>query len=510
MSLFFLLIIGASAATIQEPIIADHTTTDLSQVPLAAINNAKSNLHIAYGHTSHGSQIITGMTGLTTFSNAPYGGSTYKFIAGGTNGALDLRDTPFSGATDLGSPDRTSWATATRTYLKAHPEVNVVMWSWCGQVSSASSDDINKYLSLMNQLEIDYPNVKFVYMTGHLDGTGANGNLNLRNEQIRAYARANNKILYDFADIESYDPDGLVNYMKLKANDNCDYDSNGDGSRDKNWATTWQKAHPGEWYSCSPEHTQPLNANQKAYAAWWLWARLGGWDGNPVSGGSKTDIGLCRPGDWRNEWILDYGIDGTENRRFNYGYAGDTCLIGDFNNDGKMDSGVVHNGQWIFDYGMDQTSDRDWFNYGLATDKPLVGDFNNDGKTDIGVFRSGEWILDYGIDGTVNRRFNYGLATDKPLVGDFNSDGKTDIGVFRSGEWILDYGMDKTVNRRFNYGLASDKPVVGDFNNDGKVDIGVFRSGQWILDYGMDKTVNRRFNYGLATDKPFVGDFNNG
>ena len=54
----------------------------------------------------------------------------------------------------------------------------------------------------MNQLEIDYPNVKFVYMTGHLDGSGANGNLNLRNEQIRAYARANNKILYDFADIE--------------------------------------------------------------------------------------------------------------------------------------------------------------------------------------------------------------------------------------------------------------------------------------------------------------------
>ena len=29
----------------------------------------------------------------------------------------------------------------------------------------------------------------------------------------------------------------------------------------------------------SPAHTQALNGNLKAYAAWWLWARLGGWNG---------------------------------------------------------------------------------------------------------------------------------------------------------------------------------------------------------------------------------------
>ena len=43
-------------------------------------------------------------------------------------------------------------------------------------------------------------------MTGRLDGTGLNGTVNLRNEQIRNYARKHNKILFDFADIESYDP----------------------------------------------------------------------------------------------------------------------------------------------------------------------------------------------------------------------------------------------------------------------------------------------------------------
>jgi hypothetical protein len=477
-SSIFLLIIGASAATIQVPIIADHTKTDLSQVPLAAINNAKTKLHIAYGHTSHGSQIITGMDGLTGFPNAPYGGSTYTFNSGGTNGALDVRDTPFSGAYDLGNPDLTSWSAATRTYLKAHPDVNVIIWSWCGEVSSASSADITTYLTLMNQLEIDYPNVKFVYMTGHLDGSGVDGNLNLRNEQIRAYARANNKILYDFADIESYDPDGLVNYMKLKANDNCDYDSNGDGTRDKNWATRWETSHPGEWYSCSAAHTQPLNANQKAYAAWWLWARLGGWVGTtpPPSVTPTPTITTVIPTPTR------------------------TML---------NSIGIFRSGQWIMDYGMDGTVNRR-LNFGSATDIPVVGDFNNDGTTDIGIFRSGQWIMDYGMDGTVNRQVNYGHAGYTPILGEFNNDGTTDIGVYRRGQWILDYGMDGNENYRFYYGLPTDTPVVGDFNNDGKTDIGVFRSGQWILDYGMDGTVNSRFYYGLPTDTPVVGDFNFG
>jgi hypothetical protein len=251
---------------------AGHSVAHFASVPQSAIENARARLHIAYGHTSHGSQLITGMSGLVTWK-----GDLYAFNNGGTNGALDLRDTPFSGASDLGNPDRTAWATATRTYLDAHSEVNVVVWSWCGQVSTATPVDIDTYLGLMSALEQDYPSVKFVYMTGHLDGTGQGGNLHQRNEQIRAYCTANNKLLFDFADIESYNPDGL-GFLERGANDNCDYDSDGNGSLDQNWATEWQAAHPNEWYSCSAAHSQPLNGNLKAYAAWWLWARLGGWE----------------------------------------------------------------------------------------------------------------------------------------------------------------------------------------------------------------------------------------
>jgi hypothetical protein len=251
--------------------IADHTSTNLSLIPTASIEQAKNKLHIAYGHTSHGSQIISGMQGLIDFK-----GTLYSFNNGGTDGSLDLRDRPFSGANDLGNPNRTAWATATRNYLNENSDINVIIWSWCGQVSSATEEEINTYLNLMSELEQEFPGVKFVYMTGHLDGSGVDGNLNIRNEQIRNFCKENKKNLYDFADIESYDPDGQVNYMSLNADDGCNYDSDDNGSRDANWAIAWQNAHTEgvDWYNCSSAHSQPLNANLKAYAAWQLWVKL--------------------------------------------------------------------------------------------------------------------------------------------------------------------------------------------------------------------------------------------
>jgi hypothetical protein len=255
-------------------LIIDHRSVNLNNVPSEWISTAKKNLHIAYSHTSHGSQITDGMTGLVSFK-----GTTYSWNNGGSGGALDLHDYAMSG--DLGAPDRTSWATQTRTYLSANPDVNVVIWSWCGQVSTSTEADITTYLNLMAVLENDFKNVKFVYMTGHLDGTGLTGTLHLRNEQIRTYCKSNKKILFDFADIECYDPDGVY-FGAKKPNDACDFDSDGNGTLESNWAVQWQNSHTQgkDWFNCSSAHSQPLNANQKAYAAWWLWARLAGWDGN--------------------------------------------------------------------------------------------------------------------------------------------------------------------------------------------------------------------------------------
>ena len=44
-----------------QPIIIDHTNTDITAIPQTWIESAKQSLHIAYGHTSHGSQLISGI-----------------------------------------------------------------------------------------------------------------------------------------------------------------------------------------------------------------------------------------------------------------------------------------------------------------------------------------------------------------------------------------------------------------------------------------------------------------
>jgi len=263
-------------------VIIDHTCTDITKIPKSAIIQAKSQLHIAYGHTSHGSQITDGMTGLIDFANNGGKGLSlpvdiFAWNNGGAEGALDLEEGSEydSGWLEDDCGYYPQWVNETREYLNdnSHSDVNVIIWSWCGQVSDYSKQDmIDKYLQPMTQLENDYPGVIFVYMSGHADGTGISGNLHKRNQQIREYCIENEKIFYDFYDIECYDPDGNY-YGDKNVDDACDYDGG-------NWAQEWQDSHTQgvDWYDCEAAHTEYLNANQKAYAVWWLWAVLAGWD----------------------------------------------------------------------------------------------------------------------------------------------------------------------------------------------------------------------------------------
>lgn len=285
--LYSIFILSKPLALSANPIIVDHTCTKITNISESAILKAKATLHIGYGHTSHGKQITSGMTGLIEFANngglgLNYPRDIFKWNRGGTGGALDLHDHFMYG--DLGMPDRTTWAQRTREYLNnpQNSKTNVIMWSWCGQVSTRK-ENIDLYLSLMNQLEKDFPNVIFVYMTGHADGRGKTGKVHLRNMQIRDYCIANDKVLYDFYDIECYDPDGRY-FGNKYVNYDCGYDANGDKrlNDNANWAIEWQNSHQEgiDWYNCEAPHTQPLNVNLKAYAAWYLWARLAGWEPN--------------------------------------------------------------------------------------------------------------------------------------------------------------------------------------------------------------------------------------
>jgi len=262
---------------ISDGIVIDHHNTDITALSQATMQQAKDTLHIAYGHTSHGSQLTTGMNGLVGFANNGGKGLSlpadfFAWNHGGTGGALDLHDYAMGG--DVGYYPQ--WVNNTTAYLDnpAHTDTNVIIWSWCGQVTGKYQDGTldSEYLAPMSQLETTYPDVTFVYMTGHVDYWNDADN-KAANQVIRDYVTAHDKILYDFADIEHYDPDGtFFEFVR----DNCDYYDSAGGTLQGNWATEWQNSHTvgDDWYDCSSAHSQPLNANQKAYAAWSLWTEI--------------------------------------------------------------------------------------------------------------------------------------------------------------------------------------------------------------------------------------------
>lgn len=258
-------------------VMANHLDMDIAGLTEAEVQRAKQRLHIAYGHTSHGSQVTDGMSGLVGFANGGGKGMTlpadiFAWDNGGSGGALDLHDEAMGG--DVGYYPQ--WYNNTQNYLDnaAHTDVNVIVWSWCGQMPGKydSGTLTNEYLLPMSMLETNYPGVVFVYMTGHVD-IWADDNQKAACKAIRDYCAANNKVLYDFSDIECYDPDGVF-YEYV--HDSCDYYTEPGSGVQGNWATAWQATHTEDvdWYACSAAHSQALNANQKAYAAWSLWCKL--------------------------------------------------------------------------------------------------------------------------------------------------------------------------------------------------------------------------------------------
>jgi hypothetical protein len=225
-------------------IVAGHeAAVAFDTLPANVLEHIRDDYRIYYGHTSHGSQIMTGLNMLAAESPA-YAVPDFHEVGG-----------------DLGHNGDVTWASSTRAFLDANPgEYNVVMWSWCGGVSDNTAAGIQLYLDTMTRLETDYPDVTFIYMTGHLDGTGANGNLYARNNQIRDFTAANGRTLFDFADVESYDPAG---HYYPDESDNC------------GWCSDWCGTH-----SCptcaSCAHSHCFNCYLKGKAFWSMMAQIAG------------------------------------------------------------------------------------------------------------------------------------------------------------------------------------------------------------------------------------------
>ncbi len=286
----FLLCLSAPAGA---AIVADHAAVaEWAAIPAASFADVRAEYRLFYGHTSHGSQLMTGLAMLAAEDAELYAPPAIAETDG-----------------DLGHNGDTSWVAPTRSYLNQHPDCNVVVWSWCGGCSDNTEAGIATYLAAMSQLELDYPAVHFVYMTGHLDGSGPDGNLYRSNNQIRAYCQAENKLLFDFADIESWDPAGAY------------YPDETDACA---WCADWCDANPcPDCGGCA--HSHCFNCYLKGKGFWWLLARLSGWQPssvppaelpaprllsrnhpNPFNPDTGFSVTLAAPG-WARLEVLDLG-----------------------------------------------------------------------------------------------------------------------------------------------------------------------------------------------------------
>ena len=297
LSAVFLSIFLCAAA--QAQILVNHECRDPGLIPDSWIATTTATIHAAYNHTSHGSQLITGANALEAF---PDFGTRYAWSPDGSSG-LDL-DENYSGngipcsVDDLSQGDSiddngvTPWVTCTRQFLDnpANSNINVIMWSWC----SINGHDAQRYVDNMEILVSEYPSISFVFMTGHAEGEGEDlteNSVHYNNQLIRQHCTTHNRILFDFADIEAWDPADNY-YWDQNMYDNLDYDGG-------NWAQEWITANPnselallttgngidnyngctGCAHSDSPSEAN-LNCILKARAMWWLMARISGWSGN--------------------------------------------------------------------------------------------------------------------------------------------------------------------------------------------------------------------------------------
>lgn len=245
-----------------EAILVDHSNTDLSLIPDSWIETVKTNIKVYYGHTSHGQQLVTGLEMIKSAFGKKYDVFVYSRSLPNVERALSVRNT-----SDTYNPE--DFFETVDAAIAKDQKINVVMYGWCSQPNGGNWKILlRKYTARMNEFEKRYPNITFVYMTAHAQRRDCEGcNRHQFNEGLRKYCKDNGKVLFDFGDIDAWYGETMNSYIS------------------PSWCECAGKSLPVEharFGGGSGEgpcaHTNAESCTTKGRAAWWLLARIAGWN----------------------------------------------------------------------------------------------------------------------------------------------------------------------------------------------------------------------------------------
>lgn len=242
---------------ISDAIVADHYGIDeFETIPSDAITTA-AGLDTLFKHQSTGQYIyIDGLLCLTgerggedcaVYINGPYDVSNWNW---------SVWDEPMAN----GDLKTDQWVDVVNAQQQNY---SILGMKFC--YVDAWNLHFDYYRDAMEQLEQAYPDKTFIWSTAALiaesvvsqpGGIEIAADLQAFNQQLRDYALANNKILFDLAEMESHDLDGNA----------C--------------IAEGYEALCQEYYRDGGGHPNVLASIRIAKGYWWLMARIGGWDGN--------------------------------------------------------------------------------------------------------------------------------------------------------------------------------------------------------------------------------------
>jgi len=198
-----ILALAVAPSLLGQGLVVDHRY-DFEGVTSAMIDLVKSRVKLHIARTSHGGQITGGLERLPERDGRLQSHHEWKTLPQGPglcvmDGQFDLYyATPEQYWKDGGD-------ILTRQSLSAVPAVNVSMFVWCREMDRYSEKEVDSYLESMEMLEADFPGVIFIYVTGNAQAKGPGAVRRYRNnERIRAFCRDNDRVLFDFADLDAW------------------------------------------------------------------------------------------------------------------------------------------------------------------------------------------------------------------------------------------------------------------------------------------------------------------